>query len=790
MAGRLLRLALLPAWLALGAACTPSPDELFADARAALAAGETRTAEIHVKNLLQQQPDHVAGRLMLGQLSLASGDLPAAEQNLRRALTLGADAAAVQLPLVQALVAQRKFQAAIEQIAAGPEATGADRVAALRLEAEARLGLGEREAAEAAYRAALRIEPGSAEARTELAALFADSSRVAEARSLIGEVLTDEPSYAPALLLRGTLEAAAGETQAAEATLQKVVELEAPNVPRSALFARALTQLVDLQLNQDKVDAAAATADRLLAAAPRSAIARHAKAAVEVRQEQLDSAERRLEGVVAEFPEYWPAYRLLGAINVTQNQTGQAMQYLRTAVNNVPGDSAARLQLAELYIREGDVDAAKKLMEASATGEVNDSMFFAFAARASQQAGLTAQAESFFDQSEQAVPDDVRQLADLSRMYTAAGEFERAVRVLQSASFDDAQSEQLRSYLLALVQVRQGNLAAADTTAQSLATAQPNAAWPLNLRATIALLGGNLESARTLLARALQLEPRNTGALLNAARVAAALRQPAEAEQYLTRVVDIDPENTLAPIGLAELAAARRDFTAAQSWIDRLPVSALRTRLDGELLAAQGRFADAAAAFGRAYDSQPSAELALRAYTMARQAGQPNAAAKLQAWNADHPRDPLSNFALGSLALETGDQQAAIGRYEAVLAANPQHAATLNNLAWLYSQRGDDRALDYAERAYAAEPNNPAIADTLGWLYVQRGDAAKALPLLTAAAEALGSQAEVQYHWGVALAETGDAARALAALDAALAGNATFEGRDDAQRRAAALRGR
>ena len=62
------------------------------------------------------------------------------------------------------------------------------------------------------------------------------------------------------------------------------------------------------------------------------------------------------------------------------------------------------------------------------------------------------------------------------------------------------------------------------------------------------------------------------------------------------------------------------------------------------------------------------------------------------------------------------------------------------------------------------------------------------MPLLAAAAERLSADAEVQYHWAVALAETGDSARALAAFEAALASGAEFRGRDDAQSRAAALR--
>ena len=57
MAANRWRLVWLHAGLLLVAACTRSPDELMSDARAALASGQARTAEIHLKNLLQQQPD-------------------------------------------------------------------------------------------------------------------------------------------------------------------------------------------------------------------------------------------------------------------------------------------------------------------------------------------------------------------------------------------------------------------------------------------------------------------------------------------------------------------------------------------------------------------------------------------------------------------------------------------------------------------------------------------------------------------------------------------------------------
>jgi putative PEP-CTERM system TPR-repeat lipoprotein len=787
MAAKRWRLAVLYAGLVLAAACTPDPEKLMRDARAAFESGQFRTAEIELKNLLQREPDDAAARLLLARVGLATSDFAGAEQNARRAVQAGIDAASAQVFLVQALIGQRKPDEALEQIASGPALAGPEQVRLLALEGAAQRQRKAYGLSETAYRKALELDPAAADIRTDLAALLLEAGRANDARTLVDEVLAANPTFVPALLLRGNLESASRQYGSAEATFQQAADLEKGNEGRGTSYVLALAQLIEAQLAQNKIAAADSNADALLALDPRSPVARYMKAAVEVQQKNFDGAERRLEGVIADAPQYWPAHRLLGAINLEQNQPGPALTYLRTAVDNNPSDSAARLQLAELYIRQGEVEAARKLMETSSGAAPSDGLLLAFAGRASQQAGLAEQAAQYFDQSERRVPTDVRDLAGMSNMYVAAGEFERAIRVLESASFDDPQSERLTQYLLALVQVRQGNLDAADATAQKLAQQQPDAAWPLNLRGSIAMARADLPRAHELLTRALAVEPNNLGALLNMARVAVAQKNNGEAEQYLQRAAEVAPDNVTARIGLAQLAAARGDFAAAATEISQVPPSPLRDRLTGELMAVQGRFDDAATAFGRAYAAQPSGDLALRAYGAAIRAGRPNADAQLREWTANHPEDAAPNFALGSIAITKGDLDDAIRRFESVLAANPNHAPTLNNLAWLYSQNGDSRALDLAERAHSIEPNNPSIADTLGWLHVQGGSAAVGLPLLAQAAAALPDQAEIRYHWGVALAETGDRAKALETLKASLASSADFDGRDDAAKRVAAL---
>jgi predicted Zn-dependent protease len=111
----------------------------------------------------------------------------------------------------------------------------------------------------------------------------------------------------------------------------------------------------------------------------------------------------------------------------------------------------------------------------------------------------------------------------------------------------------------------------------------------------------------------------------------------------------------------------------------------------------------------------------------------------------------------------------------------PENVVVLNNLAFLYQAEGDDRALEYAERAHARAPDNPAIADTLGWVLVNRGEVGRALPLLETARQALPDRPEVRYHFATALAKAGRPAEAREELVALLNEVESFPQRADAE---------
>ena len=74
-------------------------------------------AEISVKNSLQENPNYLPARLLLGNILLAQGQLEAAEKEFTLSITMRADSYIVVLPLVETKLLLDKPQEAIDLLA-------------------------------------------------------------------------------------------------------------------------------------------------------------------------------------------------------------------------------------------------------------------------------------------------------------------------------------------------------------------------------------------------------------------------------------------------------------------------------------------------------------------------------------------------------------------------------------------------------------------------------------------------------------------------------------------------
>ena len=125
---------------------------------------------------------------------------------------------------------------------------------------------------------------------------------------------------------------------------------------------------------------------------------------------------------------------------------------------------------------------------------------------------------------------------------------------------------------------------------------------------------------------------------------------------------------------------------------------------------------------------------------------------------------------IGMLLEQQGNVDAAMKRYDDVLALDSRAGVASNNLAWLLADRGQDldKALQLAQTAVAASPERPEILDTLGWVYYKKDLPTLAIPLFQECVEKSPAVPEYHYHLGLALVKSGDATKGRASLQRAL----------------------
>lgn len=236
-----------------------------------------------------------------------------------------------------------------------------------------------------------------------------------------------------------------------------------------------------------------------------------------------------------------------------------------------------------------------------------------------------------------------------------------------------------------------------------------------------------------------------------------------------------DPANETALRTLVDAELALGQGNEALGRIDaalrRSPDRASLLDARGRALLQLGRSDEAKADFQRATEIAPGygpAKAGLGA--VAAQAGDLELALRLydEASTASSP-DPEAQYRAAQAAQALGRTDEAEQRYRVMLADQPDHVGSNNDLAWvLAEQKKDlDGALVFAQRAVSLAPT-PNSWDTLAFVQMQRGDGAAALQTLESALEKNPGQPTLLYRLGLARKASGDTKGAANAFRQAL----------------------
>lgn len=666
---------------------------LIASAKKYMAHGDYSASIIQLKNILQKNPKNAEARYLLGLSSLNNGDPGAAEIELNKALDLGLHSDDVQVALARAELEKGHADKVVIQF-------GSKTLASTKMQAElraivgtAQLARNHREEARNAFTEALSLDATDVTANLGMARLAASERDFSQAMARVNTALQAAPSSVDALLLKGDLLAAQGQTEPAEQAYSDAIRA-APNQvpPRLSL----IVQLVKTR----SLAKASAEVDRLAKIAPHDARAYYAKALLLVAERKFPAAKEAILQVLRIAPDNVPSLILAGIASSETGDYAEAESYFRKAAYDAPGALAPRRYLADTYLRMGKTDLAETQIKDLLAKDGKDPDVLALAGDVALARGDVAGAARYYEQAKSLLPANAALQTRLAEIRFAAGDRDRAISELEAASASHPHEYQSDLALIAAYLSERQPDKALDAL-KGLEKKQPDNPLTYNLRGLALILKRDFSGARASFERAVQLQPTYMPAVTNLARLDLRDKNIEAAKKRYESVLQKEPNDQQA---LFNLAVLLRISGAKQEDIAKL----LKQAVTGNPTSPVAR-----TALVNFYLSNRDAKSALAAAQDA-QAALPNNASVVNA--------------LGVAQLAAGQAQAAISTFAQLAGMVPKSPEPLVRQAQAYmaAKRPDD-AIQALRAALALSPDQPTIEGDIATIYVSTGRSDEAL---------------------------------------------------------------
>jgi len=622
----------------------------------------------------------------------------------------------------------------------------------------------------------LSIQPNSALGNTLAGAASLAMDQPAQAENYLSRAVSSDPDNVTARKLLAQTRLGLGSPQDALSALQPVTGLDAEAAAMAGMASiragdpEAAIELFRGQLAQDPDNDTL----RMQLVVSLMAAGRNDEALAELGLVQdLDDA-GQLRADLIEV-----------AVHLQSDDLVEARAAASAAAQAREGDAQVRNSLGALFLAGDQFDDATAWFEDALSAEPGNAAAHFNLGRIAASNGRVEEAEAHFNAVLENDPDNAAAQTALAQLSWSTGRRAEAIRRLEALRESAAQALPAQLLLARYLQA-EGESDRALSVAREAASRHPQNADAVNTLGRMQLDAGQAVEALKSFEQAVELAPGNPQLLLNRARAHLAQGDAERARADLRNALALDPDFNAARFPLADLERRTGRLDAAAEALRRLaidpgadnPAVAL---LQGELLLARGNPEAAIPAFQTARDGGIGSRAVVGLFQARLQAGQPDAAQVLEeAIAADPDAAPVRVLAADHY-LRTGAYDKAIGHYEALVQRQPDNAALLNNLAWLYAEVEDPRALDTAERALASAPESPMVMDTLGWILHRQGNNERAFELISKAAAQAPGVPEIRYHHAVLLAETGDEEGAVSEARALLADETAVQYHSEAQ---------
>ena len=588
----------------------------------------------------------------------------------------------------------------------------------------------------------LAIDPGNEQYRRMLGAVELASGNVDSGLEILDNVDIDTMSDPRLLALLGTAYLKHGKIDDGTRSLARAVELAPDSIP-------IRTQLAFSKLRGGKVDEALRDFAAIRTEAPDFMLAGVLQAFGYAVQDDKTAALAAADELIKHAPEIPVVYNVRGYLHGLFGDPEKATIDFETALRQDPGFHPASINLARIASQGGNDVRAKEILRSTLDRSPHLPHAMLFLASILVKEGDTEKALSLWEEARENNPNAVEPRILLSRYHRNNGN-NSAAQAMAEEAYDIGPYVPAAQFEFAITKMNAGDPHAALVAIKAMVERFPKSVQALELLAQAYDRMGD----------------------------AAAL------EATLATIVERFPAAIAARVSLARLYLRREDYNAATNLATALILdggagAAAGHGLVGDINFAQQQISNALAAYEKAYELDPSSQSLLRVYGVRRRAG--GGVDMLTEWLVEYPDDVAVHVAVAMDDFSAGRQSEAIARYETILEIAPDNIIALNNMAWIFDEKNDDRAADYARRAYEAAPGRPEVVDTYGWIMLRKGNHEQAVALLSKAMGGAPDNPDIRYHFASALVKAGDNLGALRELETILDGDAIFPSRVDAE---------
>ena len=695
------------------------------------------------QKVLDLSPYNVPARLNIASLQIDSGNFDEARRQIEQMRKIVPNS---PMPhYMEGLVEFRQHNypaardAVLQVLKVAP-----DHMPSMLLAGAVEFALGSHALAQSYLGRALDRAPDNLYARRLLIASLAKSGQVQRAQEMLQPGLKKFPEDGALMALAGEVYLQSNEFAKAAQFFEKAAMLDPKSAgARTGLGLSRLASgemdhaLADLE-SASQLDSVKYQADILL-------VTSH------LRQGNYDQALKALQTLEKKQPDNPLTYNLKAAIYIGKKDTTAARKHLEHALELQPTYVPAAANLAQLDLQEKNPQAARRRLEAILGKDKDNVQALLTLANLGPRLGATQKEQvEWLERARKASPGSVQTQLMLARFYARTGDAKKALEAAQQAQAISPDNLEVLD-ALGGIQIAAGEKEQALVTYRKLATLQPKSPAVLYRLAAAQAASADQAAAATTLKKALALKP---------------------------DFIDAQAALTGLEIRAGHFPEAMKIAREVQNQAAK---SALGFVLEGDVLMAEKKFAEAARAYETADAIGKSGLLTIKMHTAYAQAGKPEwAERRLAQWLKQSPDDAAVRLYAADVSLKSRKYQSAIEHYEWLLQKQPDNVLALNNLAWAYQQVKDARALETAERAYKLKPDSSAVADTLGGLLVEQGDITRGVDMLQKAIAAAPDAHEIRYHLAQAWLKAGDKVKARNELEGLLATDSKFPQRAEA----------